>query len=96
MELVMSQNRWNLHDFMFGANQLYNIDADQVPMLSRGADFNMALLVYMWRGTMIHCQPIMSNYSLSYTTFQKMGFFENHPDFISDDLLLSVKSLWKT
>ena len=92
----MSQNRWNLHDFMFGANQLYNIDADQVPMLSRGADFNMALLVYMWRGTMIHCQPIMSNYSLSYTTFQKMGFFENHPDFISDDLLLSVKSLWKT
>lgn len=96
MEYILSQNDWNLHGFMFGGSQLYNIDSEHVPMLSRGADYNMALLVYMWRGTMIKCQPIMSNYSLSYSTFNKIGFFDNHPDFVSDDLLLSVKVLWKT
>jgi hypothetical protein len=94
MELVLSQNNWNLHNFAFGADQMYSIDAVEVPLLSRGADFLIGCLGFFCHSS--ERSELISNYSVSYSTFEKIGFFDIHPDVnINDETFLRYKLLWK-
>jgi hypothetical protein len=96
MEAFLGNNDWNIHRFMFGANQMYSINSADVPMVNRATDFMLGSIIFMWSGNLTHTQAVMSNYSLSYKSFKEMGFFDMHPDSTGDDLYVSAKVLWKS
>lgn len=78
MELLLSKNDWKIDNFAFGADQMFSIDVHDVPMMSRGADFLIGCLGYFVYSS--DRSELLSNYSLSYSTFKKIGFFDLNPD----------------
>ena len=42
-----------------------------------------------------HMQPAIANYSMSFTLFREIGFFDTNPDAMYDDFHTSHKAMWK-
>lgn len=70
MELFLSKNDWNIHKYLFGANQMFSINSADVPMFNRATDFMLGSFIFMWSANPTHTQAVMSNYSLSYKSFK--------------------------
>lgn len=54
MEFFLSEHGWDIHRYMFGANQMFSMNEEEVPLFCRGTDFMLGSMIFMWSGNLFH------------------------------------------
>jgi hypothetical protein len=96
LEYFLSQHGWEMERYMFSPNQTYAMNRGNIPLLNKLADCLLGMGQFAWCRTLTNIQPVVGNYSLSYSTMKKIGFFDGCADGIIDDYHLTCKAMWKT
>jgi hypothetical protein len=96
VELYLSRHDWNLDRYMFAPQQMFARNTSSVPMLCRGADFNMAAIIFGWANNLSQNQNAASNYSISFNAIRKYDYFDTNAEAMCDDYHNSMRMIWKS
>ncbi len=85
-----------MNKYVFAPHQMFAINNESIPISNRIANFILSSGVFVWSKTITKVHNAASNYSISFDTLKKIGFYDTNSDAICDDYHMSMKCLWKT
>jgi hypothetical protein len=96
LECFLSRHDWKMERYMFSPNQIYAMNTQSLPLLNKLADGLLGMGQFVWSRTLTNVQPVVSSFSLSFSTMKRIDFFDACADGMIDDYHLSCKAMWKT